>query len=258
MQQPSMMSRGPSPYNPPPSAVPPSNRYAPTLTPRQETPSLGTGNPSGPPPPNPYTSRTNYPSAQPQPPNERVGKPLPSNGPPPRDLGPPPAASGGLGPEATQIQQGAESSPTPRNKHRKSSRYLSLNTGSESWFAKVSIAPGDRSHIPANSRPIYELLSTDMQRVKARAPPNFQKHVNDTEKRLNILYDHLNNQDLLKDDTVESMVQLSQALQARDYEQAQGIHLELLTNKTDQCGQWMVGIPTDCLENAITDGSSPL
>lgn len=90
------------------------------------------------------------------------------------------------------------------------------------------------------SRPIFELLSTEMQRVKARAPANFQKQVNDTEKRLNILFDHLNNEELLKEDTVASMVQLSQALQARDYEQAQGIHLDLLTNKTDQCGQWMV------------------
>lgn len=102
------------------------------------------------------------------------------------------------------------------------------------------IAPGDRSHIPLQSRPIFDLLSSDMQRVKARAPANFQKQVIDTEKRLNILFDHLNNQDLLKEDTTGRMVELSQALQARDYEHAQAIHLDLLTNKTDQCGQWMV------------------
>ena len=80
----------------------------------------------------------------------------------------------------------------------------------------------------------------DMQRVKARAPPDFQKQVKDAEKRLSILFDHLNNEDLLEPDTVQSMVDLAQALQARDYEQAQGIHLDLMTNKTDQCGQWMV------------------
>ena len=106
----------------------------------------------------------------------------------------------------------------------------------------VGIALGDRSHISSKSRPIFELLGADMQRVKSRAPANFQKQVNDTEKRLNILFDHLNNEDLLKDDTVESMIELSQALQARDYEQAQSIHLDLLTHKTDQCGQWMVGV----------------
>lgn len=113
-------------------------------------------------------------------------------------------------------------------------------------------APGDRSYIPVHARPIFELLSADMQRVKARAPPNFAKQVNDTEKRLNILFDHLNNEELLKEDTVASMVQLSRALQARDYEQAQGIHLDLLTNKTDQCGQWMVSDHV-CVEEASTN-----
>ncbi|KAL8873950.1 MAG: hypothetical protein Q9174_000637 [Haloplaca sp. 1 TL-2023] len=94
--------------------------------------------------------------------------------------------------------------------------------------------PGDRSHMPPRSLPIVDLLNADMQRVKARAPANFQKQVNDTEKRLNILFDHLNNQDLLKEDTVDSMVELSRALEAREYEKAQALHLDLLTHKTDQ------------------------
>lgn len=119
-------------------------------------------------------------------------------------------------------------------------RYSIDNWDENSLYAKSKTAPGDRSHIPPRARPIFELLSSDMQRVKARAPANFQKQVNDTEKRLNILFDHLNNEDLLKEDTVGNMVELSQALQARNYEQAQAIHLDLLTNKTDQCGQWMV------------------
>ena len=55
-----------------------------------------------------------------------------------------------------------------------------------------------------------------------------------------MLYDHLNNEDLLKEDTVQSMVELAQALEARDYEQAQAIHVEIFTKKNDECGQWMV------------------
>ena len=82
-----------------------------------------------------------------------------------------------------------------------------------------------------------------MQRVKARAPSSFKAQVNDTEKRLNILFDHLNNEDLLKKDTISSMVELSQAIQARDFEQAQAVHVEIMTNKTDECGNWMVSIP---------------
>jgi protein transport protein SEC31 len=87
---------------------------------------------------------------------------------------------------------------------------------------------------------VYEILNADFQRVKARAPPTFKAHVNDTEKRLNMLYDHLNNDDLLKEDTVQSLLELAQALQARDYEQAQAIHVDIFTNKNEECGNWMV------------------
>ena len=81
-----------------------------------------------------------------------------------------------------------------------------------------------------------------MQRVKARAPPSFKAQVLDTEKRLNILFDHLNNEDLLKPDTVESMVELARALQSRNYELATAIHVDIMTQKTEECGNWMVGV----------------
>lgn len=90
--------------------------------------------------------------------------------------------------------------------------------------------------------PIYEILSSDFARVKARAPSSFTPQVKDTEKRLNILFEHLNNEDLLKPDTVNQMVELAQSLQARNYEQAQAIHLDILTHKTDECGNWMTGV----------------
>jgi len=90
--------------------------------------------------------------------------------------------------------------------------------------------------------PIYEILTSDFSRVKARAPSSFTPQVKDTEKRLNILFDHLNNDELLKPDTINQMLDLSQALQARNYERAQAIHLEILTNKTEECGNWMTGV----------------
>lgn len=83
-----------------------------------------------------------------------------------------------------------------------------------------------------------------MQRVKSKAPSTFKAQVNDTEKRLNILFDHLNNEDLLKPDTIQSMVELAQAIQAKDFEQAQAIHVDIMTNKTDECGNWMVSFLT--------------
>lgn len=76
--------------------------------------------------------------------------------------------------------------------------------------------------------------------MKAKAPLQFKAHVTDAEKRLNLLYDHLNNKDLLISDTVESMVELAKAIRSKDYEQAQAIHIDIVSNKSDQCGQWMV------------------
>ena len=79
-----------------------------------------------------------------------------------------------------------------------------------------------------------------MRRVKSRAPSSFKAQVNDTEKRLNLLFDHLNNEDLLKLDTIAMMVELARALQARDFVKAQGFHVDIMTNKNDECGNWMV------------------
>lgn len=79
-----------------------------------------------------------------------------------------------------------------------------------------------------------------MQRVKARAPASFKAKVNDTERRLSILFDHLNNEDLLKPNTIQSMVELAQAMQERDYDVAHALHLDILTNQTEECGNWMV------------------
>lgn len=90
--------------------------------------------------------------------------------------------------------------------------------------------------------PIFELLSADMERVKARAPPSFARQVSDTEKRLGILFDHLNNEDLLSAETLDSMISLAKALAAKDYVTAHSIQVNLLTNKTSECTQWMTGV----------------
>jgi protein transport protein SEC31 len=88
------------------------------------------------------------------------------------------------------------------------------------------IAQGDRTHIPASSKPIYDILSSELGRVKQAShpvcpspPPPFlpssflasseiedetntqapiQRIVDDTERRLNILFEGLNNETVPK------------------------------------------------------------
>lgn len=79
-----------------------------------------------------------------------------------------------------------------------------------------------------------------MQRVKAKAPQSFKVQVTDTEKRLNLLFDHLNNDNLLKPNTVHDMVELAQAIKAKDYDKALALHIDIMTNRMDECGNWMV------------------
>lgn len=85
-----------------------------------------------------------------------------------------------------------------------------------------------------------EVFSSDMQRVASKAPASFGPQVKDTQKRLNLLFDHLNNQELVQPDTIEKLNQIAEALQARDYDGAQALQVEVQREKTTECGNWMV------------------
>lgn len=81
-----------------------------------------------------------------------------------------------------------------------------------------------------------------MARVEARAPAAYKAQVNDTRKRLDILFDHLNNEELLQPQTVSQIVELSQALQNKDFTRASEIQVDVQVNKVEECGNWMVGV----------------
>jgi protein transport protein SEC31 len=91
--------------------------------------------------------------------------------------------------------------------------------------------------------PVYEIMSADMARVKTRAPASFAAQVNDAEKRLNILFDHLNNGTLVKADTIAMLADIANALQARDFDRAGAILTEMMRVKLEAEGaHWMVGV----------------
>jgi protein transport protein SEC31 len=92
---------------------------------------------------------------------------------------------------------------------------------------------------------MVSIFSNDMQRVAGKAPLSFAAQVKDTQKRLNILFDHLNNEDLLKPDTIERLNELAQALQAKEYETAARMQVDIQREKMDECGNWMVSRQSD-------------
>lgn len=94
-----------------------------------------------------------------------------------------------------------------------------------------------------------------MQRVASKAPASFAPQVKDTQKRLGLLFDHLNNEELVKPDTIEQLTQLAHALESKDYPEAQRLQVEIQRDKTEECGNWMVCrkplIYVDILANKI-------
>ncbi|PWY74405.1 hypothetical protein BO70DRAFT_431274 [Aspergillus heteromorphus CBS 117.55] len=208
--------RGPSPYNAPPTVPPPSNRYAPSPAAQAASPQLQTRAPIPPPPQAAASPYAAQPPVQPPVAGQYVSGTPPPHAQPLQHAPPPQAA-----PSSRPSTASSQRKPAP-------------------------VAPkypaGDRSHIPADAMPVYEILSADMQRVKSRAPSSFKAQVDDAERRLSILFDHLNNEDLLRPNTVADMAELARAIQARDYETARTIHIDIMTNRNDECGNWMVGV----------------
>ncbi|WYZ37267.1 hypothetical protein EsH8_II_000773 [Colletotrichum jinshuiense] len=226
------MPRTASPYNPAPSGAPPSNRYAPapSAQPQTSQPPLGSSIPppgSQPPPRNPY-------AAPPQagPPQNQYA-PSPYGAPPaaaPSPYGAPPAGAPPTGPPPSSgPPPAARAQPTPPPPRAAAP-------------PKAKHPAGDRSHIPAHAQRLVDVLGSDMQRVASRAPSSFAAQVKDTQKRLNLLFDHLNNEELVKPDTIDQLSALAEAIEQKNYEVAQKIQLEIQRDKTEECGNWMVGV----------------
>lgn len=240
---PPTIPRGPSPYNAPPAGPPQSNRYAPSpaqqqysqppAAPSQAGPPVG----SRPPPPsNPYASTpvgtpSQYapspsqfqPEQQSQPAFNAQGPPL--GGPPP---GGPPVARQPSGPPP-------RATPPPA-------------------AAKPKHPAGDRSHIPAGAQRLVEIFTSDMQRVASKAPASFAPQVKDTQKRLNILFDHLNNEELVKPDTIQRLSELAEALASKNFDQAAKLQVDIQREKTDECGNWMVSFAVVLISQEFTNG----
>jgi protein transport protein SEC31 len=243
------IQRGASPFQPPPSvsSAAPSNRYAPapgsapSPAPNMQAPRQVAPNPyaaQGGPSPYAPQGQSQTPYGQP-PPGAGAGPPPQRSGPPPQ--GPPRSAQTPVGPPAQGPPRGGpppsaqapppQAQPTPPPPSARSSTPA----------AKSKHPRGDRSHVPANAQPIIDLLSPEVARIKAVAPQAFKPQVDDMDKRINILFDHLNNEELLKPDTVDQMVEISRAVAGKEWDRAQALFTEMQSAKLDTEGTlWMV------------------
>ncbi|KAF7340251.1 Nucleoporin-interacting protein [Mycena venus] len=104
-------------------------------------------------------------------------------------------------------------------------------------------APGDRSHIPEASQPIFALISQQLAQMRQTTPPQQKRLVDDLERRINPLFDALNCE-TLSQPVVEQLLVLTRAMESHDRQAALAIHVDLLTrgSQTDDIGLWMSGV----------------
>ncbi|TID24407.1 WD40 repeat-like protein [Venturia nashicola] len=236
-----------SPYTPPVGSAPSNSRYAPAPGSQPAPVQQGYGGPGGRPiaPPPSASSYAQSPYGQ------VTG---PSGPPPPVARAPPPASQAAPPPPPKGGPVAPPPAGPPRAKQRGSSQATNVQlpppqrsnsrppTAESEGPPAPKYPPGDRSHIPPESQQIFQLLSSEMARIKSKAPAQFRPQVLDTEKRLSILFDHLNNEDLLKPGTIAEMTELSQFIQGRKFEPAQALFTDIMTSKTDEGSNWMVGV----------------
>ncbi|KAJ1727696.1 protein transport protein S31, partial [Coemansia biformis] len=94
--------------------------------------------------------------------------------------------------------------------------------------------PGDRSHLPAEWKPIAGALTTQLVQAQKFAAPGQKRMVDDASRRLNQLFDLMNCDEIKgKDKLVPVFTQLVQALTQRQYPAALQAQAELMTINSD-------------------------
>lgn len=225
---------------------PPKNPYA---------PAVGAASPSL--PKNPYAPQP--PQGQQAIPQPNVASPSLSRAsvvPPKNPYAPPPSSTTASGPPTPGIQpprMGGVVAPPPPVATTPASRPPPPSIGqqppasapptSEVVTEEVKkYPPGDRSHIPEISLPIFTSLSRALEDIKPKIPERYAKHGVDMEKRINLLFDHLNNSDLLSDESIVALKEVCTALEARDYATANTLNIQIATNHSEEIGNWHTGV----------------
>ncbi|KAI5121114.1 hypothetical protein M0805_002787 [Coniferiporia weirii] len=169
--------------------------------------------------------------------------------PPPGPYGPPPTAARQMPPPGAPNQQSQIGLSAPPQ-HAGSAPSQGLAPGpvggsrpppSRQGPPPPKYPAGDRSHIPDALKRPYEILLQALGHLKQTGQP--KRMVDDTERRLNALFDALNCE-TLSPPVVSQLGDLTEAMAARDQQRSLAIHAELLVqgSRTDDIGLWMSAI----------------
>lgn len=239
------------------------NVAPPVTSPMLQPPTKQGGQSSSPRPPVSGPQRTSQPTGQIPPPpkskfpNSRVSSPQVS-APPlnPRPISRPPSRPSTTGPpvlapppvsappKLNQIgspRLSPQIAPPPSRPLR-IARTASISSLTLHLAASYPAAGGDRSQIPETTKPIFTTFTKYLEEIKPAAPAKYAKHVTDMEKRLNILFDHLNQQNVLSEDTINSLINVASLLESKNYGGAASANNEILAQHANEVGAWHTGV----------------
>ncbi|KAJ1680430.1 protein transport protein S31 [Spiromyces aspiralis] len=124
--------------------------------------------------------------------------------------------------EMPSVTRGRIVSPPPSHQRRTPAPARSMTPQT-----RLKYPPGDRSHIPAAWMDVYKHLNASAEAVYGHASPAQARVVEDTKKRLNSLFDRMNNEMITDPDTIiPKFGELVGALSQRNYQAA----LEMVTD----------------------------
>lgn len=98
------------------------------------------------------------------------------------------------------------------------------------------------SKIPEDQQPLIDFLTSELARVTPLIPHEYTKQLKDCNKRLKILFNHLEKQDLLTQPTIDKLHQLVGFLKEHKYSEAMQVHVDIATNHAEEAGNWLTGV----------------
>ncbi|ORZ13080.1 hypothetical protein BCR42DRAFT_419127 [Absidia repens] len=97
------------------------------------------------------------------------------------------------------------------------------------------------SNIKTEHEPIYQALSKVTPQPRNQMESGQKKYWEDTDKRLDNLFQQLNNHDV-SDSVAQSLITLVQAFSDGQYEKALNIQMHLVTTKYEECSSWLLAV----------------
>lgn len=89
---------------------------------------------------------------------------------------------------------------------------------------------------------IIDFFKQELERVSPLIPQEYSKQLKDCKKRLNILFKHLQNHDLLTAPTEKKLSEITSLMKATEYSKAMEIYVDIANNHAHEGGNWLTGV----------------